>query len=287
MPPRLTSQRATVIVGLLIGVIAVALALVGIARMRESAAAMRCQNNLRQLGLALHCYQDANGKLPPLLDQGVGAVTGRGLQSVFALLTPYTESMTLTFREGLPAERYHGHSSVGFPIRDKMGETYTQHGGKANHPLGFFLCPADTTANGLRDIPMTLPDGTVGYYATGNYAANRALPWGAKLPESALPESANLVVFGERPQVCRTAGGEEVFNLWGLGFESPHAPVFTATAFQWVRPGVPCDPRVPGTPHRGGMQAAMADASVRVFSHDTDPAVFWAACRPGTATDRP
>jgi prepilin-type processing-associated H-X9-DG protein len=70
-----------------------------------------------------------------------------------------------------------------------------------------------------------------------------------------------------------------------LGFDSPHSPVFWAgalpeQAFQWVRPGVPCDPRLPGTGHRSGMQAAMADGSVRTFAHGTDPTIFRAACEP-------
>ena len=34
------------------------------------------------------------------------------------------------------------------------------------------------------------------------------------------------IIIGERAQVCRTAGGETVYNLWGLGFYSPHMPSF-------------------------------------------------------------
>ena len=33
-------------------------------------------------------------------------------------------------------------------------------------------------------------------------------------------------MIAERPQVCRTASGEAVYNLWGLGFYSPHMPAF-------------------------------------------------------------
>ncbi len=32
--------------------------------------------------------------------------------------------------------------------------------------------------------------------------------------------------MGERTQVCRTAAGEEVHNLWGVGFYSPQMPAF-------------------------------------------------------------
>ena len=75
---------------------------------------------------------------------------------------------------------------------------------------------------------MALPDGSTGYYATGSYAANGMLPWGIgglnpKYFPRGLTES---IMFGERPQVCRTEAGEVVYNLWGLGIYSPHMPAF-------------------------------------------------------------
>ena len=144
-----------------------------------------------------------------------------------------------------------------------------------------FLDPGDATAENLHDA-MTLPDGTTGYYATGSYAMNGLLRWGTKtLPD--LP----LVMISERPQVCRTVDGEVIHNLWGLGFVSPHMPAFAAPgqpapdfAAPLQRVGEPCDPRLPGGPHRAGLLAAMTDGSVRVFGWDTDPSVFWAACTP-------
>jgi hypothetical protein len=327
--------RIDVLVVVLIVVLLGGLVVAWIARVREAAACTGCRNNLRQLSLAVHSYADAWNRLPPLTDQGKGALTGSGVPSLFAILPPYMEAVSRWYdpKRSTLAD-YHAHSSIVFTYTHK-GFTLTAHGGLVNQAYRPFLDPGDATGDKLRDVAMILPDGTMGYYATGSYAANGLLRWGVGSIYDLIPRGpANVILFAEKPQVCRAASGEVTYNLWGLGFYSPHMPAFAAltpteppgqlstgqiapalplpmddapdrdaairvktgrqdaaaqppdfdTPLQLLR-GNTCDPRLPGSPHRAGMQMAMADGSMRVFTRDTSPWVFWTACAPDVADD--
>ena len=158
---RTASRRAFTLIELLV-VIAIIAVLIGlllpaVQKVREAAARMSCTNNLKQIGLALHSYHDANNRFPPgyidgntnpasTPDNDVGP--GWGWAS---FLLPYIE-------QGNVYNQINFSQGVGIGNNKVISQM----------PLAVHQCPSDPLqqAFAVYDSSFTTPIATV---AHGNY----------------------------------------------------------------------------------------------------------------------
>jgi prepilin-type N-terminal cleavage/methylation domain-containing protein len=151
-------RRGFTLIELLV-VIAIIAVLIGlllpaVQRVRESAARLSCQNNLKQIGLALHGYHDVNNGFPPgysasgsYIDGATDTSPGWGWA---AFLLPYIEQDNV--------------------YRQLRFNQPVQNSPAIQTMLKLFLCPSDLTPQSA----FALPDGfgnTVCLAAPTSYAA--------------------------------------------------------------------------------------------------------------------
>jgi prepilin-type N-terminal cleavage/methylation domain-containing protein len=123
--PRQARRHGFTLIELLV-VIAIIAVLIGlllpaIQMVRESANRVSCANNLKQLGLAMHAYHDANDRLPPSrLD--VGKATWA------VLILPYIEQDNL-YRQWDLSKSYYDQNAVA-----------------RQSPVKTYFCPSRRTA---------------------------------------------------------------------------------------------------------------------------------------------
>jgi len=127
------------IIAILIGLL-----LPAVQKVREAAARMKCQNNLKQIGLALHNYESSNSTYPPLGDYT--QFSGTVYWSVHARLLPYCEQDNL-------------HRLIDFTV------PIAAQPGVAKVRVPYLICPSEPN-------DRERPDGPTFVHYPNNYGAN-------------------------------------------------------------------------------------------------------------------
>jgi len=122
------------IIAILIGLL-----LPAVQKVREAAARMQCQNNLKQLGIAVHSFQDAVGRIPYNTNPNTYGydINGRSW-SWLAKILPYIEQDNLYKLGGLGAD------GANLPTFASVVSTVY------NQQIKTYLCPSDFSSPSAR-----------------------------------------------------------------------------------------------------------------------------------------
>ncbi|NBO93185.1 MAG: DUF1559 domain-containing protein, partial [Planctomycetia bacterium] len=250
----------------LLVVIAIIAVLIGlllpaVQKVREAAARMTCQNNLKQMGLAAHNYEGTMGGFPPSsFDDTTNPIpafpaaipAGQSPRSVLFILLPYFEQQSLSnsfnpaqdWRQGPPSPN---RAAIAVPVKT-------------------FLCPSAPDGNRTRTINSTIYGTVVGavtdYYVINRIraeVANTLTPnpgsgWSAALQPNVITAitgitdgTSNTLLFVE------SAGNPTLYNMGRRGSLTASAASYTTTqgAGIWADHRTPitldgCDPATGG-----------------------------------------
>ena len=308
-PAHAKGCRAFTLVELLV-VIAIIATLIGlllpaVQKVRELANRTKCQNNLRQCGLAAVLAHDTYHKLPPAF----GNLAGH-LGTTFLHLLPFVEGQDV----------YQYDPPIGTPLPVPDLDTHA-----SKYPVAVYLCPSDPTYG-----PPTedLPVGPSTLSLTGPYAlSNAAANWGAfapggneqggsRIPESFPGGTSRTVLFTERlanPWPFHLDHANNAGNAWGyagnrlqinqnviwaryrpfVGLSATttaHPPLQDsglpdpATVFL-TQPSIPADvlnyQSSAASCHSGAINVCMIDGSVRAVSKHCSGTNWFQALTPG------
>jgi prepilin-type N-terminal cleavage/methylation domain-containing protein/prepilin-type processing-associated H-X9-DG protein len=155
------------IIAILIGLL-----LPAVQKVREAAARMKCSNNLKQLGLALHNYESAYGKFPAAFT--ANAPAGSPLPpyffswSVLAQLNPYLEQTAIYNKMDLTQPIYDPAAGYNISTANQFAVQQT---------ITLFLCPSDKqqpVATNAYGVPVL---GPTNYAACTGSGANAGRAW--------------------------------------------------------------------------------------------------------------
>jgi prepilin-type N-terminal cleavage/methylation domain-containing protein/prepilin-type processing-associated H-X9-DG protein len=297
----LRHRRGFTLIELLV-VIAIIAILIGlllpaVQKVREAAARTQCANQIRQLGLASHNAHDTMGVLPPQFGNYPAGQASGGYGPLLWHLLPYVEQNNL----------YNACLNPTNGLYQANYNSYNGPVGAANIPG--FICPSDSSIGPGGTLPQ---DGWHGATYAGNWqvfgkqgqaptvrgsAAGTEWEGSARIPASFSDGTSNTLLFAEKvarcsqdtSQACNATSAGNIWGRWdGLDYCASHFAGWETgnQAVPQIRPipydavGGTCDPGRATSPHTGGINVTMADASVRFISAAVSPSTWWALCTP-------
>ncbi len=293
-----TLVEVLVVIGL-IGLLA-SLALPAVQSVRGAAARASCQNTMKQLGLALHNYESAHGRLPPGPSPKIGSENPEWVLSWMALSLPHLEQDAL-WRQSAAACRETPRVRQNPP-----------HAGYVT-PVKAFVCAAD-----LRLLDVGAPAGRrPAAYTSYLGVAGSFIGPAAIVSDGGRSIKAAPGVFGDRPGNRLTDITDGASQTVAAG-ERPPPATFEAGAWyahaaggagagpdEYLRYGQPwmygngsgcagggyhfgpgrldnpCDRNHLWSLHRGGANFLFADGSVRFLAYSADSILPALATRAG------
>lgn len=286
-PMRLGFSLLELLVVLALLILLIGLTLAAVQKARASAARADCANRLRQLGVALHSYHDARGRLP----QGMSYNGGKDpypFLSWLARILPYTEQASLwteteeAFRLDRDFLSPSGHPARGAVVR-------------------LFLCPSDSRIGEAKPISATGASvaftSYLGVEGRDAGVVDGLLYMDSRHRFADIKDGAsNTLLVGERPPSANLAFGwwyagwgqdkngdaEMVLgvrtrNYSGKVGECEEGPYhFTPGRFD-----NPCDTFHFWSPHSGGAHFVFADGSLHFLAYSADSVLPALATRAG------
>jgi prepilin-type N-terminal cleavage/methylation domain-containing protein/prepilin-type processing-associated H-X9-DG protein len=294
MRTRSVRRSAFTLIELLV-VIAIIAILIGlllpaVQKVREAAARMSCTNNLKQWGLALHNYHDANERFPyPRASVVVGNTTTVGGYTVgyFNTIPVTTESVGGWMTRTLP---YVEQENMLRPVL--ASTTTAQVGTNFNTMLNIktklFACPSDTLASrahssgaaittylgmtGNDEVPGGGSDAKNGLFAPHTWASSSVRR--ATKMASITDGTSNSIAVGERPPSSDLYWGWWAYSDTDNMLAHPNRETYTVAGCngnEVFRADIPTNPRAAchyWSMHTGGANWLFCDGSVRFITYN-------------------
>jgi prepilin-type N-terminal cleavage/methylation domain-containing protein len=269
----MASRRAFTLIELLV-VIAIIAILIGlllpaVQKVREAAARISDANNLKQMALALHSCNDANGGLPPVSGLYPGTIHVAGPPTNYGSLQYHI----LPYIEG---QNIYNNTAQSSELANVNANTWTAQ----SDVVKSYASPGDPTVPANYLQPHTA--GAFGPHAATSYAANGYVfgytnGGSARIPASFPDGQSNTIVFAEKYATCQAieriwarvlplyvTPGIEYFMAdfyWGQW-----APGATLPLPQFQPSGASCNPSQVQGFYAGGMLVGLGDGSVRLVN---------------------